>query len=229
MNNTQKGERFYKRMGVLLIALIFAGFVPFIKTRFDTHGYMSPILMVHGLLMLGWYGLFVYQASLVSAGDIKRHVKLGKSSLILVGVIILTGVMVMNDSFARGSNGGTPFPPEQFIILPILDLLLFAIFYALAYLNRKTAQTHKHYMLLTGIVMLEPATARIGMTIGFMPLGMLLLFGLLGAVAVYDRKHQGAVHRATKVGFTLLAARFATLFIIGPTEGWARFAHWLLG
>ena len=134
MNSNQVGQSFYVRqnfyvqMGLVLIALIFAGFIPFIMRRYDAEGTMSSILMTHGILTLGWFVLFVYQASLISLGDIKRHMTLGKASVALAIAILITGILTMQDSFDQGSNGGTPFTPEHFVILPFLVLVLFVTF-----------------------------------------------------------------------------------------------------
>lgn len=222
-------DSFYVRMGFVLIFLIFAGFVPFIKMRYDTGGSMSQLFMVHGIFTLGWFVLFTYQASLVSLGNIKRHMTLGKASVVLAIAIVITGLLMMQDAFDRGSNGGTPFTQDHFILLPFMDVVLFVIFYSLAFINRHKADTHKHYMLLTGIVIMDPAVARVAMTIGFMPLGMVFHFGLLAAVALYDRKTYGSIHTATKVGLFGLVSLYGTIFLVGPTQEWAKFVHWMLG
>lgn len=229
MNEVRVSNSFYVRMGLVLIALIFAGFTPILKARFDAGGTVNATLVIHGILTLGWFVLFTYQASLVSLRKLKRHMTLGKVSVALAAAIIVTGVLMMQDSFDRGSNGGTPFSNEHFIILPFLDLVLFVIFYGLAFINRFKADTHKHFMLLTGIMIMDPAVARIGMTLGFMPIGLLLHFGLLAAVLLYDRKTYGYVHSATKIGFAGLGSRYALIFLLGPTEAWANFVQMLFG
>jgi uncharacterized membrane protein YozB (DUF420 family) len=229
MNNVQVRNSFYVRMGFILVALIFAGFMPVLKTRFDSGGTVNATLVTHGFLTLGWFVLFTYQASLISLGNIKRHMTIGKVSVVIAAAITITGVLMMQDSFDRGSNGGTPFSNEHFIILPFLDIALFVIFYGLAFINRFEADTHKHFMLLTGIMIMDPAVARIGMTLGFMPVGLLLHFGLLAAVFLYDRKTYGHVHMATKIGLVALGSRYGLIFLLGPTEVWANFVHKVFG
>ncbi len=229
MTNNKVSDSFYVRMGIVLILLIFAGFIPFITSKQGAGDTMSPLLMVHGILLLGWFTLYLYQASLIPKKNIKRHMALGKSSLILSAAIIITSFMVTQHSFDTGSSSATPFTPEHFILLPIIDIIGFIIFYSLAFANRKQASAHKHYMLLTGIVIMDPATARLALTIGFMPIGLLIHFGLIGAMIFYDRKTDNGVHIATKLGLGFLILLYTLIFFVGPTEGWAKFAHMLLG
>lgn len=220
---------FYVRMGLVLIALIFAGFIPFIKMRYDGGGSLNPLFLTHGILTLGWFVLFTYQASLVSVGNVRRHMALGKASLALTAAIVITGVMMMQYAFDHGSNGGTPLTPEHFIFLPFIDIVMFIIFYSLAFKNRFEADTHKHYMLLTGILIMDPAVARIGMSLGFVPLALLLHFGLLVLIVMHDRKKYGHVHKATKVGFVGVVTLYGSIILIGSTQAWAKLVHMVLG
>ena len=229
MANNKVSDSFYVRMGIVLILLIFAGFIPFITAKQGTDDTMSQLLMLHGILTFGWFVLFLYQASLIPKKSLKLHMALGKSSLLLVAAIVATGLMVTQHSFDIGSSSATPFTPEHFILLPLIDITGFIIFYSLAFANRKQASTHKHYMLLTGIVIMDPAIARLALTIGFMPIGLLIHFGLIGAMIFYDRKTDNSVHIATKLGLGFLVLRYALIFLVGPTESWAKFAHMLLG
>ena len=229
MTTNKVSDSFYVRMGIVLIILLFAGFIPFIIARPEATGPMSPLLMWHGIITLGWFILYLFQASLIPKGNIKRHMLMGKSSLILAAALIITAALVAQDSFDRGSSSATPFTPEHFIILPLLDIVGFIVFYSLAFIKRKQAATHKHLMLLTGIIIMDPGIARLALTIGFMPIGLLIHFGLIGAMILYDRKRDGRIHNATKFGLAFLALRYAMVFLVGPTESWAKFAHMLLG
>lgn len=220
---------FYKRMGLVLIILIMLGFLPISLAKINAGGSLTTLMLIHGPLTLAWYVLFTYQASLIQIPNLDRHIKLGKFSLYLAIAIILSGLMIMQESYDLGSNGGTPFSREHFIILPFMDITLFCIFYYLAYSNRFKPEMHKHYMLLTGIVMMDPALARLGLTLGVMPIGMLLHFGLILAMVLYDRKQRGKIHYATKVGFGFLVIRYVLLFTLGPTETWATIVKAILG
>lgn len=226
---SEQGRAFYVRMGLLYLVLLVAGFVPFMHQRFSAGGVMTPALVLHAVTYFGWFLLFPYQASLVRGRNLKRHMFLGQASLGLVVIMLISAALVTMEAFSGKSNGGTPFTPEHFIILPMMDAVIFPIVYGLGLLNRKVPEVHKHYMLLAGLAILEPATARIGLQMGFPPIGMLIHFGLLAIVMVRDRRVLGAVHKATYVVGAILVVRYCLLFALGPTEAWASFVHWLFG
>lgn len=220
---------FFVKMGLISIALLFLGFVPFVHMRVDATGTYAPILAIHGVLMLMWYALFTYQATLVGKKNIVRHKTLGQYSLYLVGGVIVSGFMVAKWSYDTGSDGGTPLSPDHFLILPMGDLLLFTSAFVLAYLNRKTPSQHKRYMWLASLLILDPATVRFGMTLGFPPLGLLIIAALLALLIYYDKKTMGAVQKATKIGMAMWAAYLAAIALLGPTEAWSTFVQFLFG
>lgn len=220
---------FYKRMSILLIALLFAGFTPFVYMRLQTGGTLGTALVFHTLIFLFWFILFFIQSSLISAKNTNLHQKLGKLSLVVALALVTSAILVTNNAYDAGSNGGTPFSHAHFIILPTMDILLFTGFYALGFVNRRNGNTHKHYMLFAGIIMMDPALARLGMTLGAAPLALLLHFALIAAVMVYDRKTAGRIHLVTKTAAILIVIRIILLFAFGPTETWQNIAHFLYG
>ncbi len=229
MINQKTGGVFYVRMGLVLTALLFLGFIPFVNARYTDGGSLSPLLMSHAILYFLWYVLYTYQASLIGVKNIKRHMKLGKYSAALAIAMVITGIMLIKLSHETASSSATPFPPEQFILLPMWDVALFTLFYSLGIKNRKTGENHKHYILLAGIAMIDPATARIAMTLGVPPIGILFHFGLVAAVIVYDKRVMGYIHKATKLALIMIAIRYLTVFVVGPTQAWSDILHSVLG
>jgi hypothetical protein len=220
---------FYARMGFLMLAIVLAGFLPFVHARFDGGGKMEPMMAAHGISYLMWFALFISQASLIAGRNVKLHITLGKTSLLLAIVMGVTAIMLTGQSYALQSNGGTPFPPKQFIMLPIMDISLFLGFYTLAMLKRGKALTHKHLMLFVGIMMLDPATGRLGLTIGIPPLALLMHFSVVALVWWHDRKAYGGVHTVTKWATAVLVLRYLLFFTVGSTEAWAGFVTALFG
>ena len=229
MATNSVNSRFYISMGFLLILLSILGFTPFVYERFASGGHMSPALAVHAVAFFSWLCLFCYQASQVRARNLKRHMALGKASVLLAAVMVVGSLVVTNDIFDQRSSSATPFSPEQFIMLPLMDIALFAAYYGLAFRARKTPDVHKRLMLLAGIMMMDPATGRLGLALGFPPIGLLFHFGLIVALCVYDRRSLGHIHKVSWIAGLVLAARYVAFFTVGPTEGWAAFSHWLLG
>ncbi|NVJ69679.1 MAG: hypothetical protein HWE08_04955 [Alphaproteobacteria bacterium] len=229
MVSSKTGRTFYRNMGFVLLGLSVAGFLPFVLGRFQNGGSMSMALVVHGASFFAWLGLYTYQASLVRARNLKKHKKLGEASVGLALIMLASAIAVTLEVFARGDSSATPFSPEQFIMLPMMDTILFVVFYSMAIIERKVPETHKRLMLLVGIMMIDPATGRLGLSLGFPPIGLLLHFSLLVALCMYDRKSMGRVHLVSKIALVVLAARYTLFFTVGPTEAWAAFAHKVLG
>ncbi|NVJ96996.1 MAG: hypothetical protein HWE25_02525 [Alphaproteobacteria bacterium] len=230
MNESSPASRtFFVHMGLFMIVLAVLGFGPFIYGRMAAGGEMGGALALHGITFTAWLVLFTYQASLVRTRNIKRHMMLGKLSLGLAAAMFVFAAITTVDVFARGESSATPFSPEQFIMLPLMDISLFVGLYTAAMLNRKKPEVHKRLMLLVGIMMMDPATGRLGFTLGFPPIGMLIHLGLGIAMCIYDRRALGSVHAVSKLAVGLIIVRYAAFFSVGPTTGWASFTHWLLG
>jgi len=229
MTPLQSHTLFYKRMGLILIALLLMGFTPIVFNRFQSGGTLGPALIFHSFAYLLWFVLFVVQASLIAKKNIKLHQTLGKTSLAVVALLTISALIVTKNAYAAGSNAGTPFTPSHFIILPSMAMVMFIILYTLGFLNRREGETHKHYMLLASIVIMDPGLARLAMTLGVPPLALFMHFGLLGTVMVYDRKNKRKIHKATKIATAILVTNYISLFTFGPTETWAKIANMLYG
>ncbi|WND02657.1 hypothetical protein QGN29_13980 [Temperatibacter marinus] len=212
---------FYVRMGFLFILLILIGFVPTVFEKYSTDFEFSSALIVHSVCWTLWYILFVIQAGFIGSKNYVMHKKIGILSLLLVGLMAISMLLVIPESYARGVPDFIPFTAHHFIMLPILDATLMPLFFFMAYLTRKQADVHKHFMLMTCIVLLDPAVGRIGNLLDFPPLGLLLHFGLLALVCLYDRRQDEKIHWVTKLGISALVLRYAVFFILGPTQFWA--------
>lgn len=222
-------DRFFMKMGLVSLVLLALGFAPFVVDRIDKTGDYPAVLALHGLVMVLWYVLFTYQASLVGKNNIQKHMALGQLSPYVVAAFVVTGLMVTNASYDSGSNGGTPLSPSHFIILPLGDMAMFLTCFLLAYKNRKTPATHKRYMWLASLLILDPAVVRFGMSMGAPPVGIGIIVLLLMLLVIYDKKTLGHVHKATKVGLGLWLAYVASVLTIGPSQAWADFVHMLFG
>jgi hypothetical protein len=99
-NERQNAERkFYTRMGLSLVALVFLGFAPSFYLRGVVPPYPRPNptlpwwVIVHGSLFTVWMGLFVAQTRLIAGQRHTLHMTLGKASMIFA--ILLIPVMYM--------------------------------------------------------------------------------------------------------------------------------------
>src|SRR5688500_13889973 len=53
-----------------------------------------------------------------------------------------------------------PVPPLQFLVVPLAAIALFGVFVTLGIVNRRRPQSHKRFMILASIALVEAAVAR---------------------------------------------------------------------
>ena len=226
----QRGERFFFIMGLVLLALIVAGFVP--------HGLMQPggvtatplLLHVHGAMFLSWFILFTLQARLVGAGQLALHKRLGQLSLLLAATMFLVAYFVIRDAYSRPDFSIAGMSTASSLMFPFSDMVNFAIAYSLALVNRRTPAIHKRWMLLAGILMMDPAAARIAANLSAPgPLILVIELALFAALIVYDMRTRRRPSWATVCGFGLYVAALASKFTIAHTPAWANFVEVVFG
>lgn len=229
MGAARFGSTFYARMGLAMLLFIVLGFGPFILHRLENGPAASPVLHLHAAAFVLWVCVFTLQAHLMGAGNRALHIRLGTLSPVLAGVMVISAVFVTIESYEHFVEMPGMFTREHFIILPLMDGLLFPVYYTLAFLKRQKAETHKRLMLLSAVMIMDPAVGRLGFTLGSPVYGIILHFGLLAALLIHDRRTLGRVHPVTAVAYILLVLRYAAFFLLAPTEGWVGFVHWLFG
>src|SRR6202140_4943162 len=123
---------FFSGMALLLLVTVFVGFAPTYYLAGVFHAPLpSLIIHLHGAAFTSWILLLVTQTSLVSAGRVDIHRRLGIAGFLWAGLMVSLGVLAATDSLAR--NSGPPgSDPKFFYIIPLTDMLVFAtlIFYA---------------------------------------------------------------------------------------------------
>jgi hypothetical protein len=190
-------------------------------------GTITPTLHLHALLFTGWVLLFLVQAALVAGRRLQVHRRLGYASMALAAAMVVVGMRTAIESAARGAA-----PPGvdalTFMIVPVVDLVLFTGFVSAAYLKRRDKESHKRLMLLAYVSIITAAIARIP---GMLPLGPFAFFGVsfLFVVAgiVYDRLSRGAIHRVYVWGAPIIALSVPLRLALSGTPAWQAVAAWL--
>jgi hypothetical protein len=123
-----------------------------------------------------------------------------------------------------------PVPPLQFLIIPIVDITLFAAFVWLAIAQRHTPQNHKRWMLLATLAIIPAAIARWP---GLAPFGPIAFFGLTDlfiiALVIWDVRTRGRLHPVTLWGGLVIIVSQPLRLVVSGTEGWLAFARWATG
>jgi hypothetical protein len=230
----RRERAFYISMAVLAAVLVFVGFARtyFLKEVFGGPA-LRPLVHLHGFLFTSWIVLFVVQTCLVAAKRTDIHRKLGVAGGVLASLMIIVGPLTAIAAARRGGGSAAPpdIPPLVFLVIPLGDIVIFSALIGAALWLRRKADLHKRLMLLTTIVLLPPAVARIPLSFG-MPTGPLIFFGIpdliLLACIAYDWSMRRKLNPAFLWGGLAIIAWQPLRMMMGGTHAWMSFAQWLV-
>jgi hypothetical protein len=219
---------FFLSMSFLMLLTVFTGFA---RTYFLAGVFRAPlpsaIVHVHGAAFTCWILLLVTQTSLVSAGRVDIHRRLGIAGFLLGCCMVVLGVWAATDSLARAA-GDVSRDAKAFYIVPLTEMVMFATLLLFAFRARRDSSTHKRLIYIATSALTIAAIAR--MPIPFMhhdPLIAGLLCDLfLLALVIYDLWSTHKIHRATIYGAAFVVFVQLIRFPIAQTATWHDFATW---
>jgi hypothetical protein len=220
-------------LGVVYVAVAIAGFAPsyraYLAGTRDIHWFAH----VHGGLMGAWLALFVAQASLVAAGSVSLHRKLGLAGVALGATIWLS----MCVTSVRVRVALDP-PLDSFLwdvwLRELALSTIFLVFFVAAILKRRDAPTHQRLMTLATVVLLQAAIDRLPVLrelathsphFGWLYVGC--LYVLIAPLMVLDLATLGRLHRATLAGLGITLAGSAVFIALAGRPWWHEFAYQL--
>ena len=224
-------RRLYILAAILTPLIVLAGFARtyYLKPLFNTPNLPGRIVHLHGIVMTTWVILFVVQISLVATRRTRVHQRLGIFGGLLAALIVVVGILTALFAAARGASPGPP--ALSFLIIPIGDMVIFAVLIGLALYFRRKLDIHKRLMLLAAINLLTPAIARIPLDF-ITNNGPLVFFGLtdlclLACVAFDTIKHR-RLHPVFLWGSIFLIAMQPLRLLLAGTNAWINFAAFLV-
>ena len=119
MSQDTAGNTFYFKMGLLLLALVIAGFGGAAMVRGGSPLELPLLFHMHGLVFIAWFLLFINQARLIGKRSYDSHKTMGLLSLILVAGMLTTGVMIAAESYSRGTSPVPNVSIQQFMAFPL--------------------------------------------------------------------------------------------------------------
>jgi len=116
---------FFFGMALLILGTVFVGFA---KSYFLAGVFRAPLpnvlIHMHGAAFTCWMLLLITQVSLVSAGRVDIHRKLGIAGFCLACLMVVLGTLAATNMLARGEP---PFADAKaFYAVTLLDMVLFA-------------------------------------------------------------------------------------------------------
>jgi FtsH-binding integral membrane protein len=219
---------FFSAMALLILATVFVGFA---RTYYLAGVFHAPlpslIIHLHGAEFSTWILLLVTQISLVSAGRVDIHRRLGIAGFLLACLMVTLGVLAATDSLVR--HGGPPgLDAKLFYVIPMTDMLIFATLVFFAFRARSNSPAHKRLILVATIALLIAAIARWPLAaVQKNPIrATLFTYIFLLILAGYDIWSTRKVHRATLWAGAFLIFVQQTRIPIGKTAAWQAFATW---
>ena len=178
---------FFTAMSLLMLAIVLVGFAPSYFLQGAVFAQLPSLLVhLHGAVFSAWIILFAIQSSLVSAGNIRLHRKLGVLGAVIAGLMVVFGVLAPFGTLRRAAVLPSFFTLASFLIDNVIGIIIFGAFVAVAIWKRHNAKVHKRILLIANVMLMPLALGRMSFMethpalIGVIPLGM------IAALFVYD-------------------------------------------
>ncbi len=155
-----RASSFYGQAYVYFALAFLAAFIGFFPTYFSKLRESDAVHHLHGITASVWMIGLVTQSWLMSHGHIALHRRLGKASLLLVPLFVVSGLMVVHVMLSSNSPFAKAFG-ARLAFTDLTTILCFAGAYVLAIYHRRSIQLHARYMASTAVLVLPPALARI--------------------------------------------------------------------
>lgn len=220
---------FFSAMVLAMLTTVFVGFA---HTYYLAGIFRAPlpslIIHVHGAAFSSWILLLVTQTSLVAAGRTDIHRRLGITGFLLACLMVILGVMAATDSLVRAS-GPAGRDVQFFYIVPLTDILIFAVLTFYAFRARRNPQAHKRLLIVATIGLSIAAIARWPFAFVFRNalMAAFVSYVFLLVLVAYDLWSTRKVNRATlwAGGFLIFVQQIR--IPIGKTVAWHAFASWV--
>ncbi len=230
---TKPGARydnyFFSSLALLILATVFVGFAP---TYYLAGVFRAPlpslIIHLHGAVFSCWVLLLVTQTSLVSAGRVDMHRRLGLAGFLLAVLMVVLGVLAATDSLVH-ERGPVGRDARFFYIIPLSNMLSFATLIYFAFRARFHPSAHKRFILLATVSLTVAALVRwpFALLHGHVFVAMLFSDIFVLVLVVYDVWSMRRVHRATLGAGAFLIIVQQLSIPIGATSAWHAFAGWV--
>jgi hypothetical protein len=172
------------------------------------------------------------QVALIRVRNVQLHRRLGWLG-VGVGVLVIAAGTLAGLRAANRPGGfiDVPVPPDQFLTVPLLAMLLFGVFLGLAVAWRREAARHKRMILLASIALLGAPVARItSMLADAAPpmLDVIVYSVLVALMLAWDISAQRRPRAETLAGGAAIIGLNAVAVPFGGTAVWLALAHPLM-
>ncbi len=158
---TPAPRRLYVGLALLAVAIAAVGFWPtYFGPLAAGAADKTPIVHLHAAVYVGWLAIFITQTVLAATGRIAAHMTLGRFAIGYGVLLIAVGLLTAFARFALRVRAGEAADGQAQLLGPLLDMLVFAPFFAAAIYYRRNAQLHKRLMIVATTSLLIAAAGR---------------------------------------------------------------------
>jgi hypothetical protein len=227
------GRWYFVAMALLMIVVAVAGFAPSIVDPTGRLAPLTPLVAAHGILVLCWLLLFLFQTALIGSEHVALHRRMGIIALMLLTLLVplsyVVTVQMVRRGFDLSGDQGGKTDPLFGSIFNFATLIEFLVLAGIALVCRRRKEIHKRFMLFANISLMgAPIThflGYFGLLSAFTVLGGLALFFLSAVAGDYFGARR--VHPLT-VALGILSFLFLPIqAIVGDSAAWHHFAAWL--
>lgn len=219
----------YPLISLVMIAIIAVGFWESYFGLLLGQGVEKELFIhVHAFVYVSWMALFVTQTTFIATRRTALHRKLGQFGMIWGVLVLVVGTVTAVLRFGTMTGEGLVEPARQFVIWPLLDMVIFAGFFIPAYTYRRQPEIHKRLMVVATTNLIVAAVIRaVGPPVSTMHVVFVLLWLSPIIIAmVHDFVRKRLVHPVYIIGVAVLTIS-SFRDIVTSTDAWMTFTQWL--
>ena len=231
-SNRRFDDLFFLSMGVVILVSVFVGFGP---SYYLVGLFRAPLpnllVHIHGAVFSCWFLLLIVQTSLVAAGRVDVHRRLGLLGFGLACLVVILGVLVATDAQVRHAAVGEAGAENRaFYAVALSDMFMFSTLIYFAFRNRFDPVAHKRLILIATLAILDAAFDRWpipGAWWGHRVTPLLCIYPVLLLLMGYDWWSTRKIQRVTLWASGFLVVVQQGRYLIGHTAAWQSFAMWV--
>lgn len=218
---------FYSSLSLLAAIIVAAGFwKTYWGLLIDGTLDKSWVVDLHAAVFVGWIILFITQATLIFRGRTDVHRKVGKFGIFYGFVIIGMGLFVALHQLAVSVAAGKVAEAQAFLLIPLVDMIIFPIFFGAAIYYRRKPELHRRLMLVATTELLTAAVARLDLDAYVHAHWSVFVIWLapIYLAMIYDYLTKKIIHPVYVLGMIVLSATMLRVFAV-ETDAWLSIAR----
>ena len=233
-------SKIYVGLALMISATVFTGFSRSFYGTFVAGAAHPWIIHVHATVYVGWLALLIAQTVLAARGEIATHRRVGNFGIAYGALVWILGLIVSIAMPVINVHSGL-WPMErgeQFLAIPLGDMVLFGGFFGAAIAYRRKPEIHKRLIILASVAVMFAAIGRAFTTAGVLlgdpdaPLGgtaarLLLWYSPVLVAMAHDLVTRRRIHPVYWIGVVAMAVAFLRV-PYSQTEHWHGIARTIL-